>query len=287
MSLFTAFRDGQLARLQASRSSSGLFSGSTSSSSRPLPPRSPWWRQASPSGSTTPMTGGAPAAGDAGRFGWDAKATFDKYTSQIDYTAPDALDQLYTRMRADGIMVERDKNDLFRIPGTEAGWVDILQNKAHVEGRGPVRGWAYQPFYGREDFARLTALGSNPHTGEMALPGQRFTRDSDAPIGGTAPGASSLLGGDDMGVPGQRRFKTAPANANAGRQSTISAGYRAAAPSTRRAAIGSPSMMSSRSLSAPLSASTTRRRRASGGYSISGTITTGAFDIPHTLGRSR
>lgn len=135
---------------------------------------------------TSPAAGTWTSDQGSGRFGYDAKPIFDKYTSQIDYSAPDALDQLEAAMRRDGIQVER-RGDLFKIPGTDAGFVDILQNKAFVEGRGPVRGWAYQPFYGSEDFDRLTAMGRNPHTGEMALPGQQFSRDQDAPISG--PGA--------------------------------------------------------------------------------------------------
>lgn len=157
-------------------------------------------------------TDGTPKAGvnlmqphtDAGstRFGYDAQPIFEQYQQGLDYTAPDALDQLYARMRAGGVNVER-KGDLFRIPGTDAGWVDILQNKAAVEGRGPVRGWAYQPFYGSEDFDRLVAMGRNPHTGDMALPGQQFSRDQDAPIAG--PGAMA-----PGGVPPGYQFNPNP-----------------------------------------------------------------------------
>lgn len=86
----------------------------------------------------------------------------------LDYSDPNAVANLYRNLQAAGRPVEYSgSGDLIRFLGDDAGTVDVLQNKAFEQGRGPVRGWAFQPFYGKDDFNRLRSEGRNPHTGDF------------------------------------------------------------------------------------------------------------------------
>lgn len=147
------------------------------------------WSGQSTAPQPTPVnTGGGGYADDYSKSNEDYQALLSKYQQGIDVSNPDSIRQLAAKMQADGVPAQVSEDGLLiKVPGYDGGWVDPRQDKAFVEGRGGIRGWAFQPYYGKEDFNRLTSQGRNPHTGAQALPGQVFSRDQDAPISG--PGA--------------------------------------------------------------------------------------------------
>ena len=117
-----------------------------------------------------------------------------------DYADPNAVSNLYNNLKSAGRPVEYSgQGDLIKFLGDDAGSVDVLQNQAFEQGRGPVRGWAFQPFYGKDDRQRLLAEGRNPDTGEIGGPmpgaGPRLGATQPSPFFDTPAGeqASSLL----------------------------------------------------------------------------------------------
>lgn len=125
------------------------------------------------------------SAGDYSGSNADLEALLGRYQANIDATNPDSIRMLAEAMQRDGIPAEVSSDGLLiRVPGYDGGWVDPRQDKAWAEGRGDIRGWAFQPYYGSEDFDRLVAEGRNPHTGEFVGMEQArlYTRDSDFPM---------------------------------------------------------------------------------------------------------
>lgn len=133
------------------------------------------------------------SSGDYAGTNADLEALLTRYQAGINVQDPNSIRMLAEAMQRDGIPAEVSADGLLiRVPGYDAGWVDPRQDKAFVEGRGDIRGWAFQPYYGSEDFDRLLAEGRNPHTGEFVGHEQArlYTRDSDFPMGDPRSGAS-------------------------------------------------------------------------------------------------
>lgn len=160
-----------------------------------------------PHGGGDPVTqpsGGGNAPAGYEKSNEEYEQLLKKYQQGIDATDPDSIRKLAEAMNRDGIPAEVSKDGLLiRVPGYDGGWVDPRQDKAYVEGRGGIRGWAFQPYYGKEDFDRLVSQGRNPHTGEFVgyEQARMYTRDSDTPGGGPGGGlpAGYAMGSFDGG----------------------------------------------------------------------------------------
>lgn len=111
---------------------------------------------------------------NSGEFGVQVVAA--RILSQIDPTAPDAIQQAEKAFTAAGIRYQRDGVDRFFFPDDpQVGWVDILRNKQSYLDRGnkPVWNW-------------LTHPGTGP--GQSGAPGEGGAPGGGTPGGGT-PGA--------------------------------------------------------------------------------------------------
>src|SRR5262245_53345824 len=103
------------------------------------------------------------SSGDYTGTNADLEALLGKYQAGINVQDPNSIRLLVEAMNKDGIPAELSSDGLLlRVPGYDAGWVDPRQDQAYVQGRGGIRGWAFQPYYGSEDFDRLVAEGRNP-----------------------------------------------------------------------------------------------------------------------------